>query len=191
MLATLEAAGEVSKTFGDAIRLLLLTGARKTEVLGLRWSEVDLGRLTLTLPPERTKAGGKTGERRIALSPAAAAILAERRKLASGEFVFPSDKGEGHAIGLRRAFVKVRDAAGQPGLRIHDLRHSYASLLIASGESLFLVGKALGHTSARTTERYAHLADDPLQAAADRVARMLAQAQPLAPANEDRIVAVR
>ena len=175
VLGDLEGAGEVSRTFGDAIRLLLLTGARKTEILGLRWSEVDLGRLTITLPPERTKAGGRTGERRIALSPPAASILADRRKIAEGAFVFPSAKGEGHAIGLRRAFVKVRDTAGQPDLRIHDLRHSYASLLIASGESLFLVGKALGHASARTTERYAHLADDPLQSAASKVAKMLGQ----------------
>jgi len=124
-LNTLEMAGSVSPAFCDALRLLLLTGARKTEVLGLRWSEVDFDRDRLVLPPERTKAGGKTGERRIFLSPPALAVLAKRRDAVEAgrwetvddsrprrprqpsPYVLPAARGEGHAIGLRRAFQRV------------------------------------------------------------------------------------
>jgi integrase len=184
----LQGEGGLSGTFADAMRLLLLTGARKTEVLGLRWSEVDFERQRLTLPPERTKAGGSTGERRIVLSPPALAILAARRAavdsaretaakareaFADPEFVFPAARGEGHAVGLRRAFTKATERAGLSAIRIHDLRHSFASFAVADGASLFLIGKLLGHASARTTERYAHLAGDPLQDAAAMVGRRI------------------
>lgn len=188
-LTELERIGQISGSFADAARLLLLTGARKTEVLGLRWSEVDVGRRILALPPERTKAGGHNGERRVILSPAALEILDRRRTAqdladmkatknsqAKGEqpappspYVFPAARGDGHAIGLRRAFSKVLAAAELSDVRVHDLRHSFASFLVADKVSLFMVGKMLGHASARTAERYAHLADDPLQAAAASV----------------------
>jgi integrase len=184
-IAQLESVEAVSNTFADALRLLLLTGARKTEVLGLRWSEVDMVRGILVLPPDRTKAGGKTGVRRIQLSPPALDILKARREqlgspavqfhagepAAQSEFVFPAARGEGHAVGLRRVFQKVCAEANLPGLRIHDLRHSFASFAVANGASLFLVGKLLGHASARTTERYAHLSGDPLQDAVASIGR--------------------
>jgi integrase len=146
----------------------------------LRWSEVDQLRNVLILPPERTKAGGKTGERRISLSAPALEILARRRARSDAEipapgslFVFPAARGEGHAIGLRRAFTKVRAKANLEGLRIHDLRHSFASFAVADGASLFLIGKLLGHANARTTERYAHLSNDPLQDAANQIGRRI------------------
>jgi integrase len=187
-IQTLQGEGGLSGTFADALRLLLLTGARKTEVLGLRWSEVDFDRQRLALPPERTKAGGSTGERRIVLSPPALAILAARRAMvdaareaaakacepfADPEFVFPAARGQGHAVGLRRAFTKATERAGLSAIRIHDLRHSFASFAVADGASLFLIGKLLGHASARTTERYAHLAGDPLQDAAAMVGKRI------------------
>jgi integrase len=183
-LARLEIDGAVSGVFADALRLLLLTGARKTEILGLRWREVDIVRNVLVLPPERTKAGAKTGERRIPLSAPALEILVRRRRdaeafkfKAAGDwktglknaFVFPASRGAGHAIGLRRAFKKACAIAELPDLRIHDLRHSFASFAIANGASLFLIGKLLGHASARSTERYAHLSNDPLRDAVDRI----------------------
>src|ERR1700733_8800352 len=170
----------LSETSGDALRLLLLTGARKTEILGLRWSEVDQLRNVLILPPERTKAGGKTGERRISLSAPALEILSRRRARLDTEipargslFVFPAARGEGHAIRLRRAFTKVRAESSLDGLRIHDLRHSFASFAVARWASLFLIGKLLGHANARATERYAHLSNDPLQDAANRIGRRI------------------
>lgn len=187
-LATLEAAKTLSKTFGDALRLLLLTGARKTEILELQWSEVDFGRKSLILPPERTKAGGKTGQRRIVLSPPAMAILSDRqaaelKRLKDAErdkkpatpspYVFRAYRGAGAAVGVRKAFADVCKQAKLTGLRIHDLRHSFASFAIADGASLFLVGKLLGHANARTTERYAHLSGDPLQDAAALVGRRI------------------
>jgi integrase len=185
-IAALEAENTLSKGFGDGLRLLLLTGARKTEILGLRWSEIDLERKSLILPPERTKAGGSTGERRIILSPPALALLSDRRDKAEelarqsesvgaepSPFVFPAYRGDGHATGLRKAFLAVCRAADLPGVRLHDLRHSFASFAVADGASLFLVGKLLGHASTRTTERYAHLSGDPLQEAAAMVGRRI------------------
>ncbi len=181
------AAGRLSPAFGDAMRLLLLTGARKTEILGLRWSEVDFERGQLRLPPERTKAGGHLGERRIILSPPALEILscrhrqaAEATKRGAGQsrYVLPATRGDGHAIGLRRAFQAVCKTAGLEGVRVHDLRHSFASFAIADGASLFLIGKLLGHASARTAERYAHLSGDPLRAAAALVGQRLMPAKP-------------
>ena len=170
-----EASGRVHPAFCDAIRLLLLTGARKTEILGLRWREIDLERRLLVLPPERTKAGGMNGERRIVLSPPALEIITRRRPEGAEPeaYVFPALKGEGHLIGVRRAFARACAEAGLTGLRIHDLRHSFASFAIADGASLFLVSKLLGHASARTAERYAHLSGDPLQDAAAAIGNRL------------------
>ena len=187
-IAAMEGDKTLSKTFGDAIRLLMLTGARKSEVLALRWSEIDFVRKSLLLPPERTKAGGKTGERRIVLSPPALAILSARqtaeearlktaedagKPVAPSPYVFRASRGDGPAIGLRKTFTAVCGTAKLPGLRVHDLRHSFASFAIADGASLFLVGKLLGHANARTTERYAHLSGDPLQDAAALIGRRL------------------
>ena len=187
-LTELEASGVVASAFADATRLLLLTGARKTEILGLRWSEVDTERRSLRLPPERTKAGGTSGERRVVLSPAALTILARRmeerdaaaaKAKAAGDtprlspYVFPSSRGEGHVIGLRRPFKLAMEAAKLTDVRIHDLRHSFASFAMADKQSLFMVGKLLGHASTRTTERYAHLADDPMQDAVALIGKHL------------------
>jgi integrase len=174
-LTDLEGEHALNPTFGDAIRLLLLTGARKTEILGLKWSEIDLERKLILLPPARTKAGGSTGARRIALSPPALEIIERRRREHAGPsgYVFPAASGDGHAIGIRRAFKVACARAELSGVRIHDLRHSFASFAVADGASLFLVGKLLGHASARTTERYAHLSGDPLQDAVAAIGRTL------------------
>jgi len=174
-LGALDKEGSINDGFADAIRLLVLTGARKTEILGLRWSEVDLCRKILALPPERTKAGGMNGERRITLSPPALEILARRRpeNPKAGDFVLPSTRGQGHIVGIRRVFMKVCAMAELSGVRVHDLRHSFASFAIAGGASLFLLSKLLGHASVRTTERYAHLSGDPMQDAADAVGKRL------------------
>jgi integrase len=178
-LNEVQADKSVNPAFCDAIRLLLLTGARKTEVLGLRWLEVDIERKLLLLPPERTKAGGKNGERRIILSPPALEILAKRRPKDAepDDYVFPAMRGDGHIIGVRRAFTKACIKAKLSGVRIHDLRHSFASFAVADGASLFLVGKLLGHASARTAERYAHLSGDPLQDAAAAIGKRLMPAE--------------
>ncbi len=176
LLETLSAmveAGEAGAAHAAAIRLLLLTGARKSEIVGLRWSEVDFARTRLVLPPDRTKAGGKTGERRIMLSPAALEILDKRRPDLADGLVFPAARGKGATTGLQKTWERVRSKANLPGVRLHDLRHSYASFAIADGASLALIAKALGHATTRVTERYAHLTDDPVQALANRTGRRL------------------
>jgi integrase len=174
-LTDLEGEGKINPMFADTIRLLLLTGARKTEILGLRWSEVDWERNRIQLPPARTKAGGKTGARRIVLSPPAVEILRRRHRLRHEQdaFVFPANSKSGHAIAARRPFLAACKQAGLSGVRVHDLRHSFASFAVAEGASLFLVGKLLGHASTRTTERYAHLSADPLQVAAAAIGQAL------------------
>ena len=194
-LTDMEAAGEMSPTFGSIIRLLMLTGARKTEIMGLRWSEVDFENSMLVLPPTRTKAGGQNGIRRIKLNEPAVKILTDiklktqrdmKDAAAKAEpdaqsevpvtlplYVFPAYRGENHATGLQKPFSALMKRCGLPGFRVHDLRHTFASFAIASGESLFVVSKLLGHANTRVTERYAHLTADQLEKASGDVGRML------------------
>lgn len=143
--------------FADIIRLLLYTGARRNEIAELEWSEVDLERHLLVLPRHRSK----TGEKMITLSPRAEAILASRFR--KDRYVFPSSKdAERPVVGISRAWQRVRKEAGLPDVRLHDLRHSFASFAAAQGASLLMIGKALGHTQPATTARYAHLGHDPI-----------------------------
>ena len=147
----------------NIIRLLALTGARKNEIAKLRWSEVDAERGLIRL------ADSKTGAKVIPMGAAAATLLAELPRSKS-EFVFPeADDPRKPFRRLDWAWVGIRERAGMPELRIHDLRHSFASVGLASGQTLPLIGKLLGHTQVSTTSRYAHLADDPVRAAADRI----------------------
>lgn len=172
-LNALVADGSVPRDHGDIIRLLLLTGARKTEIVGLRWSEVDIERRRLVLPPERTKAGGKTGDRRIHLPTAATMILGATSKRRGSPYVFTAIRGVGPTNGLQKSWSRVRTAAGIPDVRIHDLRHSFASLAAADGASLLMIQKALGHADSRTTQRYAHLADAAVADMVERAAERL------------------
>jgi integrase len=163
-LAEMERGRALQSVFGDMIRVLLLTGARRNEIMELRWSEVDLERGLISLPPERSK----TGAKHIPLSAPAAAIIAARPR--SERFVFPSPtRPEKPAVGLPKAWSRVRTRANLEGVRIHDLRHSYASFAAAGGASLHLIGKALGHAQAGTTHRYAHLGTDPVKDMAERI----------------------
>ncbi|MBY0431274.1 MAG: site-specific integrase, partial [Rhodospirillales bacterium] len=115
---------------------------------------------------------------RVPLSPAAVAVLAKRQsaqqaKQRKGElspWVFPGDGANGHMTTIRTFWAAVCRRAGIEGVRVHDVRHTFASLLVSSGESLPVVGALLGHTQAKTTSRYAHLQDEALRKAAARVA---------------------
>ena len=89
-------------------------------------------------------------------------------------FVLPGSKPGSHFIGMQKAWARIRERAGLGDVRLHDLRHSFASVAVAGGDSLYLVGKVLGHRHARTTEIYAHVHDDPLLAVADRTSRQIA-----------------
>ena len=151
-----------------AIRLLLLTGCRKGEILNLRWTEVDLEAGELNLPDT------KTGPRTITLSPEAAAVLSRIPRLADNPFVIPG-KIKGKAMrNLNDPWDLICERAGLEDMRLHDCRHSYASRALALGESLPMIGRLLGHTQVETTARYAHLAQDSVHASAVRVSDSIA-----------------
>jgi integrase len=167
-LTEMEAEG-ANGTALAALRLLMLTGCRKSEILTLRWEWIDFERACLRLPDT------KTGARVIPLGAPALQILSDLPR--AGAFVLPAERGaDGHFVGLQKFWTRARTRAGLPDVRLHDFRHSFASVGVASGDSLYLVGKLLGHAKAETSQRYAHLADDPLRAAADRIAGAIASA---------------
>lgn len=157
------------------IRLLLLTGARKNEIARLRWSEVDLEKGLLRLKDS------KTGPKVIRLGAAATSLLTKLPK-EHATWVFPDRRhADRPTSNLDWAWVRIRTKAELPDVRIHDLRHSFASMGVAGGEGLVLIGKLLGHEHVVTTNRYAHLSDDPLQAAADRISERVAKALGIRP----------
>ena len=160
-----------SQTAANAIRLLLLTGARRGEVLAATWSQFDLSVGVWTKPRENTKA---KREHRIPLNaPALRLLLAMRDGAGGSPYLFPSHGTAGHIVEIKGAWARVTRAAKLENARIHDLRHTYASFLASAGFSLPTVGALLGHTQAQTTQRYAHLLDDPLRVATDKVGSML------------------
>ena len=168
-----------------AVRLLVMTWARKSEILTLRWSWVDFERSCLRLPDS------KTGAKVVPLGAPALKLLASLPRVESNPHVLPGEAAGGHLVGLQRAWANLRERAGLPGVRLHDLRHSFASIAVASGDSLYLVGKVLGHRQARTTETYAHLQDHPVQAVADRTASTIAAALDSTNRNEAHVVELK
>jgi integrase len=179
-LAALEGEGKLSFVAANAVRLLLLTGSRKSEILTLQWEWVDFARSCLRLPDS------KTGAKVVPLAAAALELLNKLPR--SSAYVLPAAKGDGHYTGLQKDWERIRVRAGLQGLRLHDLRHSFASFAVADGNTLFMVGKVLGHKQARTTEVYAHLQDDPVRAVADRTAAKIAAAMKPSGDNEGKIV---
>ncbi len=158
-----------------AIRLLMFTGCRKSEILGLRWQWVDPVGARINLPDS------KTGFKSVPLPPAALAILDALPRQPENPHVIVGAKPGAHLVNLKDPWELIRSAAKLSDVRLHDLRHSYAAIGAAGGHPLHIVGALLGHSQAATTRRYAHLADDPLQAASriisDRIAAAL-DAQP-------------
>jgi integrase len=152
----------------DIFRLCLLTGARRGEVRAMRWADLDLRGSTWVKPPHATK---QNKEHRVPLSPPALSVLARLREGAEEDatFVFPGEGGTGHRIDLKKPWAKVRKAAGIAEVRVHDLRHSFASLAVNAGYSLPFIGALLGHADPSTTARYSHLFDDPLREAVARI----------------------
>ena len=159
----LEAKGKVSRHAAAAIRLLVLNGCRRNEVLELRWDDVDrtAGELRLR--------DAKTGGRVVPLGPEARAVLSSIPRDEDNPWVIAGRLPGSHLTDLQRPWRRIRKQAGLEGVRIHDLRHSFASRALALGESLTMIGKLLGHTQVQTTARYAHLARDSIQTAAARI----------------------
>jgi integrase len=163
-----------SKAVANAVRLLLLTGARKTEVLGAPWDQFDLAEGVWVKPSSHTK---QKKEHRVPLSAPARQLLVEMKAEAGvSPYLFParSGGGAGHLTEIKKSWSALCKAGGISGVRVHDLRHSYASFLASAGLSLPIIGALLGHTQPQTTARYAHLFDDPLRQATERVGAIVA-----------------
>jgi integrase len=151
-----------------ALRLLILTGARLREILGLKWDYVDFERGLLLLPDS------KTGRKAIVLNAPAIAILSGLQRI--GAYVIVGDNPDLPRHDLHRPWRLVSKRAGLDGVRLHDLRHTHASIGAGAGLGLPIIGKLLGHTQASTTQRYAHLDADPLRRASEQIAGRISAA---------------
>src|SRR5262245_59405964 len=151
----------------DVVRLLLLTGARRGEVLAARWDQFQDD--VWIKPHSLTK---QAREHRVPLSAPARQLLDHLRKGATSPWVFPG-RGGGHLTDIKPHWSAICKTAGITGLRIHDTRHSYASQLVSAGFSLPTIGALLGHHTPTTTHRYAHLMDDPLRKATETVGAII------------------
>ena len=169
VLSDMETEGNILPRAAAAIRLLMLTGCRCNEILRLRWDEVDLERNELRL------SDSKTGPKTVPLSPAAARVLENRPRVPGDPWVIPGRFPGRPLRNIDRSWCKVRARAGLKDVRLHDLRHSFASRALALGESLPMIGKLLGHTRVQTTAKYAHLAEDSVKESAQRIAASIAE----------------
>jgi integrase len=154
----------------NIIRLLLLTGARRGEVLAARWADFDSGFATWVKPGATTK---QKTEHRVPLSAPARQLLTKiRRQVPVGvEWLFPANGS--HRRDVKDAWAIICHTAKIDDVRVHDLRHTFASVLVSAGHSLPTIGALLGHTTAQTTHRYSHLADSPLRVATERAGAIL------------------
>lgn len=150
----------------DFLRLALLTGARKTAILRMRFADVDLGRAVWTIPPADSKNGSPV---HVPLVAEAVEVIRSRLVAAGGrEWVFPGRHGKGHLTDIRKPVAKVFTAAGLEGVRLHDLRRTFGSWQAANGSSELLIGKSLGHRNSRSTAVYARLTLDPVRESVER-----------------------
>ena len=178
--AELRRVGEVLREMEDegielssaiaAVRLLILTGCRLGEIMTLKWEYVDFAGKALRLPDS------KTGAKVVHLGQPAIKVLEKVERVEKNPWVIVGTKPGARLSDLQPFWQRVRARAGLKDVRIHDLRHTFASTAVAAGQGLPMIGKLLGHTQVQTTARYAHLAADPVKDAAERVASNLAQA---------------
>ena len=164
VLNRMEAEGALPVYPAAAIRLLMLTGCRRNEIVQLEWKNVDLKEGEIRLPDS------KTGPRMVPLSPTAAQVLKGLPRIKGNPWVIPGFRPNRHLGDLNHYWDRVREEADLDGMRLHDLRHSWASRALALGESLSMIGKLLGHNKIDTTSRYAHLARDSIKASSARIA---------------------
>ncbi|WP_127563066.1 site-specific integrase [Nioella ostreopsis] len=165
VLSNCEADGSESPFVIAAFRLLILTGCRLGEIQTLKWEYITPNGMEL---PD-----SKTGARRIPLPQAARAVLSALPRFPDNPYVIAGKVAGQHITDLQHPWRRIRALAGLNDVRIHDLRHTYASNAVSSGMPIQMVGRLLGHTQLQTTMRYAHLADDPVRRAAEENAAML------------------
>ena len=159
---------KISLSAGAAIRLLLFTGCRLREILNLKWEYVDLERGVLFLPDS------KSGRKTVVLNAPAMTVLNGLERI--GPFVVPGDTPGNPRSDLKRPWESITVRAGLTGIRLHDLRHTYASFGAAGGLGLPIIGRLLGHSQVSTTARYAHLDNDPLRRASEAIAGRISAA---------------
>ena len=152
-----------------AIRLLVLTGCRRNEILGLRWEDLDFEAGEMRLPET------KTGARVMPLPPPAAKVLDGLSRVPGSPWVFPGRREDARLRNLNDSWDRVRKRAGLDGVRLHDLRHTYASRALALGEGLPMIGELLGHRKVQTTARYTHLARDSVRESTAKVAESIGE----------------
>jgi integrase len=167
-----------NQQIANIFRVCLMTGCRRGEARSMRWRDLDLDRRDDEGNPKPiwTKPASSTKQKIDHVTPVPAPLrmmlttIWNAQRGARSDWVFPSTRGDGHVIELQLDWVKLCKAAKIAGLRTHDLRHSFASQLASGGASLPFIGALLGHANPKTTARYSHLFDDPLRAAAEKVA---------------------
>jgi integrase len=164
----LTAEGSLNPYFAAGAKVLMMTGARRSEVFEAKWDWLDLERRCLVLPDS------KTGAKAIALPQAAIDIIVALPRLADCPWIFPSLKTNRPFVDFKAMWRKVLARADVGHWRIHDLRHGFASAAVASGAPIYVVGRQLGHTKPATTARYAHVADDPKREVVETVAGIIA-----------------
>jgi integrase len=163
----------------SAIMLLMLTGCRMSEITTLRWDYITHTHLEL---PD-----SKTGRRRIPLPREARDILMSLPRIDGNPYVILGNTADGHLTDLEKPWRRIRKRAGLEDVRLHDLRHTYASVAVTSGIDPFMLKEIKGHKNLSTTLRYAHLADDAVQRAAGSVASRLAGAMQARPATRGKL----
>ena len=165
--------GTISRTVGATYRLLVLTGARLSEIQKLKWDEVDLANGLILLKEHKSD---RHGAKAIPLSQAASRILESIERVDENPYVFVGMKENQHIIDLQRPWRRIRSRAGLSDVRIHDLRHTFASMGISVGGSLPIIGGLLGHRTPQATAVYAHLAADPLRQTTEQVGTVIGNA---------------
>jgi len=166
--------GELNQMLADFFRLALFTGARRGNLCSAQWDEINWETAVWTIPGAKAKAGEPID---IPLSKEALEVLARRRSANHQPWVFPSHGKEGHLVDPKTAWKRICKAAGLTNVRIHDLRHTFASWMVARGTSLFITGRALGHANESTTQRYAHMQLDALREALSGATAAMAAAK--------------
>jgi integrase len=165
-----------------AVKLLIFTGARLGEVLGLRSDWIDFERGEARLPDS------KTGAKTLHLPPPALAVLAALPQLDGNPYLIAGAKPGAALVNLEKPWRAIRASAGLDDVRLHDLRHAFASIAASSSMGLPIIGKMLGHSQPATTARYAHLASDPVKAAAAAVANNIAAAMSATGNGEEAVL---
>jgi integrase len=175
LMNTLDNVSSRRKVASQAIKFLLFTGARVNEALNAGWKDIDRTNRTWSVLATNSKS---LRRRAIPINDAAMAVLDELDSKGNSEWLFASIRGDGkqRLTDIHKVWQKIRADAGLPWLRLHDLRHNFASMLVNSGRTLYEVQQILGHSDSKVTERYAHLSTATLQAAANSVSDYVEEA---------------